>query len=233
MNESHLEFYERWHKLAKPYFKWQFEQFQPYLGNRVADIGCGLGNLSGFMIDKETYIGVDIDTELVAKVKTVYAHNKNMEYLVGNIMNENIVTILKEKAIDTVICINVLEHIKEDDKALENMLAILPSGGFLCLIVPAGPWNYGTLDKIDNHFRRYNKTLLTEKLAIFPVQILKLYYFNMLGALGWFLKGKVLRQKAQTDDNYYLMNLLLPLIRFGERCLRPSIGLSLIMVVQK
>lgn len=233
MKESHLEFYQRWNELAKPYFKWQYEQFQPYLGRRIADIGCGLGNLSGFMTNKEAYIGVDIDTELVTKVKSVYAHNKNMEYLVGNIAAEDMVTILKEKAIDTVICINVLEHIREDDKALENILTVLPPGGHLCLLVPAGQWNYGTLDKIDNHYRRYNKKLLTEKLASFPVKIIKLYYFNMLGALGWFLKGKVFRQKAQANDNYYLMNLLLPLSRFSEKCLRPPIGLSLIMVVKK
>jgi SAM-dependent methyltransferase len=233
VKESHLEFYQRWHELAQPYFRWQFEQLQPYLGKRIADIGCGLGNLSGFMTDKDFYIGLDIDVELLKKTRNAFAHNRNMEYLTGSITDDNIFPVLKNKALDTVICVNVLEHIREDEKALGTMLSVLPFGGHLCLLVPAGSWNYGSLDKIDNHFRRYNKKMLADKLASFPVKIVKSYYFNMLGAVGWFIKGKVLRQQRQADDNYYLMNMILPFSRFIERCFRPPLGLSLIMIVEK
>jgi SAM-dependent methyltransferase len=71
-NEDHLGFYRRWHSLAGPYFKWQYEQFAPYLGARVADVGCGPGNLTANFLDKEYYLGIDLDPDMLAELQLEY-----------------------------------------------------------------------------------------------------------------------------------------------------------------
>ena len=135
--------------------------------------------------------------------------------------------------IDSALCINVLEHIADDKQALSNIIAGVAPGGFIGILVPAFSWLYGTLDSLDGHFRRYSKKMLLALLAQEPVRLTTCYYFNFMGMLGWYIKGKILKQKIQKDENYAAMNWLLPLVRPLEKIIHPPAGLSLIAIVQK
>ncbi len=231
--ESHLDFYRRWHRLAAPYFRWQFEQFEPHIGRRVADIGCGLGNLTRFMLDRELYVGVDPDYELLGEMERRYGDMKNVEALSGDIVDPRCRDLLIGKKLDTIICVNVLEHIKDDTLALKNMASALPSGGTLCLLVPAMPSIFGTLDRLDGHVRRYSKRDLSRKLCSLPLTIVKFHYFNFMGAFGWWWKGRVLKKERQSNSDYKLMNLFIPLMSRMEKALAPPLGLSLVAVAKR
>ncbi len=107
-NESHLEFYQRWQDLARPYFAWQFSQFASSLGKRVADLGCGLGNFTDFLIAKDYYIGVDFDQELLAVAMNRFAGKHNIAFTYGDLTASHFYQKLRTNNIDSILCVNVL-----------------------------------------------------------------------------------------------------------------------------
>jgi len=233
LSESHIEFYRRWRRLARPYFAWQFAQFRPFIGSRVADLGCGLGNFTNLLIDRELYLGVDEDPEIIHEMQSEYRYLDNVEFIRLDITGPHAFSGLKARSIDTVFCSNILEHLNDDRGALSRMVDVLPTGGTVCLLVPALRQNFGSLDRLDGHYRRYDKTMLMHRISGLPVTVERLYYFNLIGAFAWFLKGRILRQKVHYNENYELMNLLIPLVSRMEKVLHPPAGLSLIAVLRK
>lgn len=233
MTESHLEFYRRWHLLSKPYIAWQLEQFRPYLGKRVADVGCGLGNFTESLLDRDFYLGIDLDKELLAELSNKYGGSPKVKTLALDATSPGFPETLRSHGIDTIICANVIEHIENDRKAVENMIASLPPGGHLCILVPALQFLFGTLDTLDGHFRRYTKRSLTDRFQGQPVKLVSTFYFNLLGVPGWFVKGRILKQKTHTNDNYAIMNALLPVVKPLERLIPPPLGMSVIAICKR
>jgi SAM-dependent methyltransferase len=228
--ENHLEFYRRWHTLAAPYFRWQYEQFSPFIGRRVADVGCGPGNLTRFLLDRELYLGIDNDPAMLEELSAEYRGSGNVQVLNVNATASELPDILSRRKIDTVLCCNLLEHLEDDKATVSNLLRSLPAGGKLCLLVPAMPSIFGTLDMVDNHVRRYTKSTLNELFTLAPATIIRIHYFNCIGAIGWWWKGRVAKERIHADANYTVMNRLIPILRPLERLIPPPFGLSLIAI---
>jgi SAM-dependent methyltransferase len=233
VSESHLEFYRRWHRLSKPYIQWQLAQFTPYLSRRIADVGCGLGNFTESLLDRDLYLGVDLDAELLAELATNYGTIPHVRTMQLDLTSPTVPAILRDYAVDTILCVNVIEHIEDDWLALRHLVDSLPAGGHLCLLVPALPFLYGSLDHLDGHYRRYTRGSLMDRVRHLPVDVVRTYYFNILGVPGFFLKGRVLKQTTYTDDNYKIMNALIPIVRPLERLFPPPIGMSLIAIYRR
>jgi SAM-dependent methyltransferase len=231
--ETHLDFYRRWHRLSKPYIRWQFEQFRPFVGRRVADVGCGLGNFTELLADRDFYLGIDLDEELLAELRSVHANRASIHTARLDITRPELTDVLTANRVDTVLCVNVLEHVEEDTSAVRSMVGAMPKGGHVCLLMPALPWLFGTLDKLDGHLRRYTRRTMASLFDGLPGRILKLYYFNLVGVPGWYVKGRILKQRRHTNDNYALMNALLPLVRPVEKLIPPPIGMSVIGIFRK
>jgi SAM-dependent methyltransferase len=233
VSESHLEFYRRWHRLSGPYIQWQFEQFKPYLGRRIADVGCGLGNFTRFLVERDLYLGIDLDEELLAELHRNYVSSPTVQTLALDATSSTFADVLRSHSIDSIICANVIEHIEDDRLAVKNMIQALPIGGHLCVLVPGLPFLFGTLDNLDGHFRRYTRQSLIERFRALPADLVRSYYFNFVGIPGWFIKGRVLRQTSHTDDNYRIMNALLPIVKPIERLCPPPIGMSVIAIYRR
>ena len=233
MDQERYEFYRRWHRLAKPYFAWQVEQFEGHLGNRIADVGCGPGNYASVLNDRDLYLAVDIDPDMIALVNDEFGAIPSVRAICGDITDPNFAEILKEYKIETIVSANLIEHIEDDGTALSMMSEVLSPGGTLCLLVPAFQFLFGTLDTLDGHYRRYTKSLLLERMSHLPMEVVRLHYFNSAGALGWWYKGRVRKATRQEDENYAVMNKIIPLLRQLERAVKPPIGLSLIAVFRR
>lgn len=238
MTETHSEFYERWSAAARPYFAWQFAQFKPYLGRRVADVGCALGSFVPHFLDAgvESYLGVEPDADLRARFSARHRDPRVGLSRVVDATDPRLIEELRAARTDFAFSVNVLEHIQRDDLALKHMIEGVEPGGRIGLLVPAHPFLYGSLDALDGHFRRYTKAslrALVSRAGGDQTEILDLYHFNALASFGWFLKGRVLRARAQTDDNYALMNAVLPFVSRAERLVRPPFGLSLVAVLRR
>ncbi len=139
---------------------------------------------------------------------------------------------LAAERLDTVICLNVLEHVPADVASLAAMRVLLPAGGRLVLLVPSLPSLYGTLDEALGHVRRYTPAELRRKFLDAGFRLLHLEYFNLAGVPGWWLMGRVLKRRLIPAGSLSLYDALVPLFRL-ERFLPWRVGQSLIAIGER
>ncbi len=213
--------------------QWLFKTIEPFIGNRILEAGCGNGNITSFLNDRELVIAVDNDMKMIEDITKRLSKYKNLKFMKFDITNDELVNSIKNNKIDTILCLNTLEHIENDIAVLNNFYHILEDKGKLVLLVPSIKYLYSSLDKIAGHFRRYSKKEIINKLRKSNFFILHINYFNIFGTLGWFFQGKILKRK---ELSYSLLNLFdnfVNIFIIFEKILRLPIGLSLIAVCQK
>jgi SAM-dependent methyltransferase len=140
---------------------------------------------------------------------------------------------LAAERFDTIVCINVLEHVRDDVGALLELERLLVHGGTLALLVPAHASLYGAYDRVDGHWRRYGKAHLRTLLSHTRLRVLCLRHFNAAGALGWWVQYRLLRKSVHDQSQFGLMNRLIPLLRPLESWVEPPFGLSLVAVCRR
>jgi SAM-dependent methyltransferase len=208
---------------------WLLNQVRPYIGQRVLEVGCGHGNLTSFLLDRELIMATDMDSDSVREVRDSFADHNNLVAWVYDITDPAVLA-LSEHCFDTVMCLNVLEHIADDMAALRHMCDLLVPGGRLILIVPAHQCLYGSIDSSIGHYRRYTRRSLRERLNCAGLDVLELYYTNPLGALGWFVNGRILGRTVPGTGQLGVFNRLVPLLAWLERRVRPPFGISVVSV---
>ncbi len=219
-------------RLARNYFEWQARLVEPHVGRRVLEIGCGLGNFTQHLLDREQVVGIDIEPPCVELWKSSFAGRANLTAFAMDIQEPAFVE-LKRFNPDTVVCLNVLEHIENDRLGLEHMNAVLPAGGRALLIVPAFESLYGPIDRNLGHYRRYSKRPFVElaESAGFRASV---RYLNMPGCLGWWVNAKILKKTEQSDFQIRLFDAaIVPVISRLEALLHPPFGQSLFAVLEK
>jgi len=135
-------------------------------------------------------------------------------------------------AVDTVVCLNVLEHIEQDTATLSDLFYVLRPGGRIVLIVPALQALYGSLDEHLHHVRRYEKAELEEKVRNAGFVLEDVRFLNRPGIVGWWVNGRLLRRRVLPAGQLAAFKLLLPLLK-REEANPPSIGMSLLAIGRK
>lgn len=214
------------------YNRWIYDQFAAALGQRVLEVGSGTGNITQFLlVGNRTVVATDVLPKYRQELRTRFAEKPNLQ--IGSFdLDRAAPAEFLAHPFDTVVCLNVLEHIEDDLFALRQMRDVLTTGGRLALLVPAHQFLYGAFDEAVGHFRRYSKTGLRTRLceAGFTVQSLK--FFNLAATLPWFLNGRLLRRAYLPKEQVNLANNLVPLLKL-EKLIGPPLGLSLIAIAQK
>ncbi|HYI45271.1 MAG TPA: methyltransferase [Actinomycetota bacterium] len=226
-----LEIQQRLEQVDR-YNEWIVEQFRPFIGDRIVDVGCAIGNITKQFIDRELVIGIDVAREFIDEMRARFGDRPNFRAELIDIADPKIMELADEK-IDTIVCANVLEHIEDDGRALTHIQEILVPGGRLLLLVPAFRFLFGTMDVADDHFRRYTKPLVQARLQRAGFEIERLYYMNMVGTLGWFVNGRILKRQIVSNSQYSLYNKIVPVLAKIENRVRPPFGLSVIAVARK
>jgi SAM-dependent methyltransferase len=217
---------------ATAYNQWICEKIRPYLKGNVLEVGCGIGNLTGFLLKNHKVIVSDMNDSYLKMVEKKYGQSPNLQgMLLWDIEGDPPTNV--NMPIDTILCSNVLEHIKEDEAALKKYLHLLPEGGRLILLVPALKFLYNALDKELGHFRRYNRSELTQKLTRNGFRICSSKYFNFFSLWGWFINGTLLRRRILPAKQVGLFNKMVPLFMGVEKIIPAIIGQSLIIVGEK
>ena len=216
------------------YNAWIYSNIAPYVGQRVLDVGCALGNITSFFHDRERVIGLDVAPEFGDLFRANFAHLPQYSFLHADFDDFDPES-LRHERIDTITCLNVLEHIKEDVGALQTMRQILEPGGRLVMLVPAYRPLYGTMDAADHHYRRYAAREVRRKLGEAGFAVERVWHMNVPGLLAWFINGKILRKTLASEGQYGLYNALVPYFRATEKLLPggPPIGLSVLAVGRK
>lgn len=209
------------------YNRWTLNKFKKFLKGDILEVGCGIGNFTKSLKEYGDVYAIDIDSNYINEVK------KFVNGRVGFGDIEKGRYFFNDKKFDTVVCINVLEHIKRDDQVLKNLYKLLKEDGHLILLVPAHPFLFGKIDQSIGHVRRYVKQELVQQLESFGFRILNCRKLNFFGAIGWFITGKILGKSSVDEDRIKIFNLLAPFILPLEDLIEPPVGTSILIIAQK
>lgn len=209
-----------------------YETLRPYLGKNILEVGAGTGNITKYLLDRANVVATDVDPIAVQYLKDhfseIYGFSATVFDLAGEIPDE-----LKSQHFDSVVCLNVLEHVKDHKKALKNIHQLLKATkGRLLLLVPAHSVLYSKLDENIGHFRRYDKDELLKLIQEqgFSIEIYR--PFNFAGLLGWLLNGRILKRDKLPTGQLKLYQLLSPVLTALDSNLGKKIGLSHFVVAR-
>jgi SAM-dependent methyltransferase len=213
---------------AERYNRWMLQQLAPWLGQRVLEIGSGIGSFTRYLLGRDLVLATDINPRYLRILANTLERHARVEVAPLD-LTEFDPAPLAAKGIDTILCLNVLEHVEDDRGVLRRLHAALVPGGRLLLLVPAHQWLYGAIDRAIDHYRRYDRETLVARLTEAGFEVEHTVFFNRLGAFGWYLNSVLLRRTRVPGVQLHLQNLLVPLLRV-EAALPLPFGLSLIAV---
>ena len=211
------------------YNKWLIKKVAKYLSGDILEIGCGIGNMTEILSGYGDVTATDIEKYYIARTKK----RMKKRVSVGFGDAETGKFFFKNKKFDVVVNFNVLEHIKNDEKAISIMERKLRKGGKLIIVTPAHKFLLGSLDKNLGHHRRYSKKEIRSKFKKAGLSVVELKYLNWFGALGWFLNSRILRRKVLPSNQLGLFAFLSKHLLFLEKFISPLFGLSVLIVGEK
>lgn len=214
---------------ARNYNRWVYDLCRPYLGKRLLEIGCGIGTMTEFWLAHPQLLATDIDPVHLQQARERWGNRKNLDTDLWDVSAAPSAEV-RAYGPDTVLCINILEHVENDARALKNIYDLLSPGGRLLLFVPALQGIYGTLDQELLHFRRYGKNQVRALAAQAGFAEEAGFYVNGPGVFGWWLNGKLLKRRYFAPRQIALYDRLIPLIAGWENLVHPPAGQSFFYV---
>jgi SAM-dependent methyltransferase len=214
---------------APNYYRAIIDRFRPYLGRRVVEVGAGVGTFARFVLGEPT----------VDEMTLVEPADNNLPTLRERFAGDRRVTVrqgyledlVPSRPVDSIVAVNVLEHVEDDQRFLRAAHDALLPGGHILLFIPALSQIFGTLDEAFGHFRRYTKPLLATRLAAAGFSDVRLRYTNFPGIASWYVAGRVLRKRtlAPRDVRVY-DRVVMPWVTAFERFWEPPLGQSIIAI---
>lgn len=215
---------------AQNYFAWQSRLVLPEVGCRVLEIGCGTGNFTRYLLDREAVIAIDSEPVFIEHLRARYPGRTNLHPLVHDASAG--LSDLKHYRADSCVCLNVLEHIEDDAGALRAMANAITPGGPVVLIVPAFPALAGPIDRNLGHFRRYTKASLSRVAERSGLRVRRIHYMNLPGFFGWWLNAKILGRTSQSAQQVaFFDRAIVPVAAAGEAIVKPPFGQSVFCVL--
>jgi len=213
--------------VAKNYYSWILSEFREVLRGRCLEVGAGIGTVSTLLLEEDlrqlTCIEPAENLFPILRQKLWGVPDVSESPRISRRSVKLFPLTLHEFAeariqlFDSIVCINLLEHIEDGQEAISEMHHLLSAGGHICMLVPALQWLYGTLDVSFGHFRRYGKRQLGQLVHDAGFSIVKLKFFNTIGMFTWFLMGKMLRWRSWNSSSVAANDqAIIPLVRRME-----------------
>ncbi len=209
---------------------WMADVVRPHCGRRVLEIGSGTGNLTRKLVPRDAYVASDVNPLYLHTLRALTVDRPYLDVTLTDVTRGDSFPAV-QGGFDTVVCLNVVEHVDDDRGALENIRRALAPGGKAIVLVPQGPGLFGTLDEVLGHKRRYTEASLRRLALDAGFEVQELLRFNRVGTPAWWLNGKLLRRRHFGLVQVATLNLLTPLFRLVDRLL-PFPALSLIAVLR-
>jgi SAM-dependent methyltransferase len=223
---------------AKNYFQWIVSEIEPYLGKHILDIGSGHGVHLEYILPRHPHLAaIDLSFGSVQMLRGKFFAYPNFEARQADVERGSDLEAMVSNRFDTILCLNVLEHLRDDSSTLRRIHQILrEQRGVVLLMVPAHQWLYGSMDRQAGHFRRYTSTSLGSKLEEAGFEILRMYHFNTFGVLPWFINNRILKKKLGGSGVGLQIKIfdayIVPVIRRLEARIKFPIGQSIITVAR-
>jgi 2-polyprenyl-3-methyl-5-hydroxy-6-metoxy-1,4-benzoquinol methylase len=191
---------------APKFNRWMADTIAPYAGERVLEIGAGSGNMTRQLCrGRKLYLATDLEHEHLEQLRAAFRHRPRLQVHPLDATNPADFVQFQDQ-LDTVVCLNVLEHIEDDKGTLERIRTILEPGGRLILLVPNDPAVYGSIDAAIGHFRRYTQPGLQALLESAGYEFERMLEFNRVSRPGWIFTGKVLKAKTLSPSTMKIFN---------------------------
>jgi len=212
----------------KTYFS---NQIKPFIKGKVLEVGAGLGATTKLLNDgsPEKWILLEPD-EIMSNLLQKKIIDKELPANCS--FQKGIIQDLKEK-FDTIIYIDVLEHIKADTEEINSASTLLNPEGNLIVLAPAFNILYSPFDNQIGHYRRYSKKMLR---AIKPEKLyqIKNHYYDTIGFFAALINRLFLKQKYPTEKQVQLWDkLMIPISKIMDKIFFHSFGKSIICIWQK
>jgi glycosyltransferase involved in cell wall biosynthesis len=211
--------------------RWMADSIAPYVGARVLEIGAGIGNITSWLLPRDFYVASDINPHYLDYLRNMALGKPYLN--VDRIDLEDPACFERWRGrFDTVVCLNVLEHVRNPGQSLRNIHDALEPGGRLVLYVPQGQQLYSSLDEVLGHRCRYDREMLGRELREAGFEVNLFQDFNRFAVTGWYLNGKLLKRRDFSRPQLKVFNMLVPVLRKVDP-LVPGRGLGIIAVATR
>lgn len=209
---------------------WMYDTIEPWLGRRILEVGSGIGNMSAELLKRADHLVVtDLDPWYRGQLAHRFAARPQVRVEQLELPDAGARDRFAADRLDTVVALNVVEHIEDDVAAVRSMGELVVPGGRVVVLVPALPGLYGELDRQLGHYRRYTRRSLGSVFTRAGLRMERLFWFNRVGILGWWFNGRIRRLKQIPLSQLRSFDALVPLLRL-EQYLKLPFGQSLIAV---
>lgn len=236
LEHEHFEALNRM-RLLDPYYRWTLRRFGKFVGRRVMDAGCGIGNFTEVLASVvEFVLAVDLSPENIRVLNERFRGQSNVE--VAQLDLDRDIATLQNHRLDTIVCLDVLEHIEDDVALLKSFHKAIQPGGHLLVKVPACKFLFGPIDVASSHYRRYTPSELREKAVQAGWNVVKTGYMNIWGVAPYYLKSRVQKKQSNFSRTFapWQLNLIrsvIPLLEFGDKLVGPPVGQSAILIARR
>jgi SAM-dependent methyltransferase len=224
---------------ASNYHRWILDIFKPYLGARLVEVGAGIGSFSELILSQhvcETLSLVEpsdsMYDRLAVHARQLDAHAIIDTYHATFVEAADLIKI--RHAPDSIIYVNVLEHIANDEGELEAVRQTLAEHGRVFIFVPALKRLFGNFDKRVGHVRRYSKSELEAKLRHSGFKILHSTYFDFPGIVPWWFKYRLMKSDTlEPGAVMFYDRFIVPTVRRIESLIPMPLGKNVIAIAEK
>ncbi|MBU1108073.1 MAG: methyltransferase [Candidatus Riflebacteria bacterium] len=217
---------------AVNYHRWIIDGFSAYMGKTALEVGAGNGNFSASLLDCgiEHLVACEPSQNMFALLQSRFAGDARVTAL-----NSCLESSMFEKyaPVDSVIYVNVLEHIEDDQAELKLVYECLRPGAHLLVMVPAFPGLMSGFDRRIGHFRRYLLRGLQKKTEKAGFTVINARYFDILGSFIWFFIAKLLDRDITPGNVHLYDSLVIPILKRFEKLLGCPFGKNLLLVARK
>ncbi|HXO19416.1 MAG TPA: glycosyltransferase [Thermoanaerobaculia bacterium] len=216
---------------ARRFNRWMAEAIAPAIGARVLEIGAGIGNITSWLLPRDLYVASDINPHYLHYLRNLSLGKPYLEVDRIDLEDPACFEPWRER-FDTVVCLNVLEHVRDPLLSLRDMASVLRPGGRLVLYVPQGQHLYSSLDEVLGHRCRYSREMLQAELEASGFAVERFQDFNHFAIPGWFVNGRVLKRRHFSRLQLKIFNVLVPILKRLDP-LVPGRGLGIIAVARR
>ncbi|MCB9599675.1 MAG: class I SAM-dependent methyltransferase [Sandaracinus sp.] len=211
---------------------WYYDKLREHVRGDVLELGAGIGNISKLLAaDARSLLVTEVEAshlDVLREALEGHGHVEVARYdLEGPPPPE-----VAPRRFDTVLSMNVLEHVRDDGRAVRDLAGLLRPGGWMLTYVPALPLAYGPMDAALGHHRRYTTKSFAALMRQAGLEVARCEYMNVLGLAGWLVSNKILRRDVPDPSQVGLFEKLVPLVRLEDR-VRVPFGLGVICHAKK
>lgn len=216
---------------AVNYRRWQLQMVAPFLGGSVLEVGGGIGSFTTALASSGRFVTSLEPNEFcyrqLAEMTSGLANVRPLRVTVEKLDGE----LAPSERFDSVVLMNVLEHLSDDRAVLAALAGRLAPGGRLVVLVPAGQWAFGPTDERLGHFRRYDKRSARRVFGQAGLRMEFLRYYNFAGIWGWWWNARFGKRQGQSDAQIrFFDRYVVPVVSRVECFLRPPVGQSILAV---